>query len=119
MMAAEPPPNVMAGKIKCEKPSSPDTGSKPSAIEKKRTSKGPNAKFGSDTPNKLTKPIAPQQSGYIGPALLQDRPVQSQVVAQPFNLRHGCAFSQHLGHGIAGHHVDQPEHKTYNDPKDG
>ena len=58
MMAAEPPPNVMAGKIKCEKPSSPDTGSKPSAIEKKRTSKGPNAKFGSDTPNKLTKPIA-------------------------------------------------------------
>src|SRR4051794_22828593 len=53
-IAASAPPMVIAGRSKCAKVPEPDTGSHPSLMENNKIRIGPSAKFGKESPNKLT-----------------------------------------------------------------
>src|SRR5258708_19717448 len=53
-IAASAPPMVIAGNTRLASDPDPDTGSHPSLMAKNRIRIGPSAKFGNDSPNKLT-----------------------------------------------------------------
>ena len=54
---------------------------------------------------------------HIGPILLETAadPVPAHAAAAATSV-HRCAFAQHLRHGIARHHMDQPEHQRHDNP---